>query len=203
MGSQKDYMVPQRDVAAYNMRLVRAHATRVPGPLLPDKILRAVLAIMINEFSQGHSGVSRALIETMIEAANTEQMPEIDASGSVGASDLVPLAQLAVWLLSLDAAKERGLPRAKETLYYLTVAATLEGFRGNVGSLSEAVNRVHHRKGQHECAAKIRAHLEGSKLFENGEARFLQDPSTSRMNSNFSNGGYLIRCRPHRPACFF
>ena len=71
---------------------------------------------MINEFSQGHSGVSRALIETMIEAANTEQMLEIDASGSVGASDLVPLAQLAVWLLSRDAAKERGLPRAKETL---------------------------------------------------------------------------------------
>ena len=202
MGSQKDYRVPQRDVAAYNMRLVRAHATRVPGPLLPDKILRTVLAIMINEFSQGHSGVSRTLIETMIEAANTEQMPEIDASGSVGASDLVPLAQLAVWLLSLDAAKERGLPRAKETLslinhnavtlslgavaivdlkqltalYDLTAAATLEGFRGNVGSLSEAVNRVHHRKGQRECAAKIRAHLEGSKLFENGEARFLQDP---------------------------
>lgn len=206
VGSQKDYMVPQRDVAAYNMRLVRAHATRVPGPLLPDKILRAMLAIMINEFSQGHSGVSRALIETMIEAANTEQMPEIDASGSVGASDLVPLAQLAVWLLSLDAAKERGLPRAKETLslinhnavtlslgafaivdlkqltalYDLTAAVTLEGFRGNVGSLSEAVNRVHHRKGQRECAAKIRAHLEGSKLFENGEARFLQDPLSFR-----------------------
>jgi histidine ammonia-lyase len=37
VGSQKDYMVPQRDVAAYNMWLVRAHATRVPGPLLPDK----------------------------------------------------------------------------------------------------------------------------------------------------------------------
>jgi len=206
VGSQKDYMVPKRDVAAYNMRLVRAHATRVPGPLLPDKILRAVLAIMINEFSQGHSGVSRALIETMIEAANTEQMPEIDASGSVGASDLVPLAQLAVWLLSLDAAKERGLPRAKETLslinhnavtlslgafaivdlkqltalYDLTAAVTLEGFRDNVGSLSEAVNRVHHRKGQRECAPKIRAHLEGSKLFENGEARFLQDPLSFR-----------------------
>ena len=133
-------------------------------------------------------------------------MPEIDASGSVGASDLVPLAQLAVWLLSLDAAKEHGLPSAKETLrlishnavtlslgavaivdlkqltalYDLTAAATLEGFRGNVGSLSEAVNRVHHRKGQRECAAKIRVHLEGSKLFENGEARFLQDPLSFR-----------------------
>ena len=133
-------------------------------------------------------------------------MPEIDASGSVGASDLVPLAQLAVWLLSLDAAKEHGLPRAKETLslinhnavtlslgafaivdlkqltalYDLTAAATLEGFRSNVGSLSEAVNRAHHRKGQRECAAKIRAHLEGSKLFKNGEARFLQDPLSFR-----------------------
>lgn len=209
VGSQKDFVVPQRDVASYNMRLVRAHATRVPGPLLPAKIVRAVLAIMINEFSQGHSGVSRALIETMVEAANAAQMPGIDASGSVGASDLVPLAQLAVWLLSLDVAEERGLPRAKETLslinhnavtlslgavaivelkqltalYDLTAAATLEGFRGNTGSLSEAVNRVHRRKGQRECAARIRAHLEGSKLFDDGEARFLQDPLSFRTMS--------------------
>jgi histidine ammonia-lyase len=209
VGSQKDYVVPQGEVAAYNMRLVRAHATRVPGPLLPFKIVRAVLAVMINEFSQGHSGVSRALIETMIEVANTAQMPEIDASGSVGASDLVPLAQLAVWLLSLDAAKERGLPRAKETLslinhnavtlslgaaaivelkqlaalYDLTAAATLEGFRGNVGSLSQVVNSVHRRKGQRACAARVRSHLEGSKLFNEGEARFLQDPLSFRTVS--------------------
>ena len=37
-------------------------------------------------------------------------MPEIDASGSVGASDLVPLAQIAHWLLSSDEARSSGLP---------------------------------------------------------------------------------------------
>ena len=209
VGSQKDFVVSQHDVASYNMRLVRAHATRVPGPLLPANIVRAVLAVMINEFSQGHSGVSRSLIETMINAANTAEMPDIDASGSVGASDLVPLAQIAVWMLSLDDAKARQLPLAKETLslinhnavtlslgavavvelkqltalYDLTAAVTFEGFRGNVGSLSEAVNRVHRRDFQRSCAARIRCHLEGSKLLNPGEARFLQDPLSFRAIS--------------------
>lgn len=209
VGSQKDFVVSQKDVAQYNMRLVRAHATRVPGPILPEKVVRAVLVIMINEFSQGHSGVSSALLETMLGAVNSAKMPDIDASGSVGASDLVPLAQLAVWLLSLDAARERSLPKAKETLslinhnavtlslgaiaivelkqltalYDLTAAATLEGFRGNTSALSELVNRVHRRPGQRATAARIRAHLEGSKLLEPGQARFLQDPLSFRTLS--------------------
>lgn len=209
VGSQKGYVVSEEDAADYNMRLVRAHATRVPGPVIPKEIVRAVLVILINEFAQGHSGVSQDLLTTLVEACNYEKMPEIDASGSVGASDLVPLAQLAVWLLSLEKAKERGLPRAKEALslinhnavtlahgafaivelkkllalYDLTAAVTLEGFRGNLSALSEAVNRVHHRPGQRTVAARIRAHLHGSKLWSEGEARFLQDPLSFRAMS--------------------
>lgn len=91
------------------MRLLRAHATRVPGHVLSERVVSAVLVIMINEFSLGHSGVSVDLIETLIAAVNGGDMPEIDASGSVGASDLVTLAQLAVWLLSQDTALERRL----------------------------------------------------------------------------------------------
>ncbi|WP_166418136.1 aromatic amino acid ammonia-lyase [Cochlodiniinecator piscidefendens] len=209
VGSQKDFVVSEKEVAQYNMRLVRAHATRVPGPLLSGEAIRAALIIMINEFAQGHSGVSQDLLQTMTEACNKENMPEIDASGSVGASDLVPLAQMAVWLLSLDAAKARNLPKAKETLSLinhnavtlalgafaivelkqllalndLTAAATMEGFRGNVSALSEAVNRVHRRPGQRASAARIRSHLKGSKLWTQGEARFLQDPLSFRTLS--------------------
>jgi len=209
VGSQKDYVVQEKEVAQYNMRLVRAHATRVPGPLLSKEAVRGVLIIMINEFAQGHSGVSRDLLSTLLEASNADDLPDIDASGSVGASDLVLLAQLAVWIFSLESAQARCLPKAKETLslinhnavtlalgamaivdmkrllglYDLTAAVTLEGFRGNLSALSEAVNRVHRRPGQAACASQIRAHLAGSRLFAEGEARFLQDPLSFRAIS--------------------
>ena len=209
VGSQKDFVVPQKDLTEYNMRLLQAHATRVPGPVLSERVVRAVLVIMINEFSLGHSGVSVDLIETLIAAVNGGNMPEIDASGSVGASDLVPLAQLAVWLLSQDMGLEGNLPKAKETLslinhnavtlslgaialvelkklialYDLMAAVALEGFRGNTDAVSALVNSVHGRPGQKAAAARIRSHLVGSKLLESGQARFLQDPLSFRALS--------------------
>ena len=116
VGSQKDFVVSEGEIAAYNLRLVNAHAARIPGPVLAPAVVRAALIIMINEFALGFFGVSPQLLETMIAACNDNEMPQIDASGSVGASDLVPLAQMAVWLLNLDAAKAQDLPKAKETL---------------------------------------------------------------------------------------
>lgn len=206
VGSQKDFVVSEDEIAAYNLRLVNAHATRIPGPLLAPVVVRAALIIMINEFAQGHSGVSPQLLDTMIAACNDNEMPQIDASGSVGASDLVPLAQMAVWLLNLDAAKAQGLPKAKETLslinhnavtlslgalavvelkkqlalFDLVGAVTLEGFRGNLGAMSEAVNLVHKRPGQRTSAARMRHHLRGSKLWSPDAARFIQDPLSFR-----------------------
>ena len=209
VGSQKDFVVSESEIAAYNMRLVNAHATRIPGPVLAPNIVRAALIIMINEFAQGHSGVSPQLLETMTTACNDDDMPQIDASGSVGASDLVPLAQMAVWLLNLDAAKAQGLPKAKETLslinhnavtlalgafavvelkqqlalFDLLGAATLEGFRGNLDALSEDVNQVHKRPGQRASAARMRHHLRNSKLWSSDAARFIQDPLSFRTLS--------------------
>lgn len=209
VGSQKDFVLPDSEIAAYNLRLANAHATRIPGPLLAPAVVRGALIIMINEFAQGHSGVSPQLLDTMIAACNESEMPQIDASGSVGASDLVPLAQMAVWLLNLDAAKAQGLPKAKETLslinhnavtlalgafavvdlkqqlalFDLVGAVTLEGFRGNIGAMSEAVNQVHKRPGQSASAARMRHYLKGSKLWSPDAARFIQDPLSFRALS--------------------
>ena len=209
VGSQKDFVVSEGEIAAYNLRLVNAHATRIPGPVLAPAVVRAALIIMINEFALGFFGVSPQLLETMIAACNDNEMPQIDASGSVGASDLVPLAQMAVWLLNLDAAKAQDLPKAKETLslinhnavtlslgafavvelkqqlalFDLVGAVTLEGFRGNLGAMSEAVNQVQKRPGQRASAALMRHHLKGSKLWSPDAARFIQDPLSFRTLS--------------------
>lgn len=209
VGSQKDFAVDPATAAAYNARLVAAHATRVPGPTLPAEAVRGAMIFLANQFANGLSGVSPELVELIVAAINGAAMPEIDGSGSVGASDLVPNAQLAHWLLNRPQAKQLGLPRPKETLslinnnavslaqgalalasaerliaaFDLAAAAALEGFRGNLGAISEAANRAHKRPGQRRSAERLRNLLGQSRLWKEGEARLLQDPLSFRCVS--------------------
>jgi histidine ammonia-lyase len=209
VGSQKDFAVDPALAAAYNARLLAAHATRVPGPILPPAAVRGAMIYLANQFASGLSGVSPELVELIAAAINGNELPEIDGSGSVGASDLVPNAQLAHWLLNRPEAKKLGLPRPKETLslinnnavslaqgaialasaerllaaFDLAAAAALEGFRGNLGAISEAANRAHKRKGQCRAALRLRRLLGQSRLACPGEARLLQDPLSFRCVS--------------------
>jgi histidine ammonia-lyase len=209
VGSQKDFKVDPASAAAYNARLVAAHATRVPGPTLPPNAVRGAMIYLANQFAHGLSGVSPELVEVIANAINSETMPEIDGSGSVGASDLVPNAQLSHWLLNRPEAKKLGLPKPKETLslinnnavslaqgaialasaerlipaFDLASAVALEGFRGNLGSISEEANRAHKRKGQRRSALRMRNYLADSRLWKQGEARLLQDPLSFRCAS--------------------
>lgn len=204
VGSQKDHAVEPDTLAEYNRRLIRGHATRVPGPsLLPD-VVRGTLLVLLHQFASGHAGVSPELAELLAIQCGAKDLPEIDAAGSVGASDLVPLSQLADWLLTQPGAET--LPRAKDalalincnavslasgafriaelhkTLHLFDVAATLtlEGFRANLDSISEAVNAVHVRGHQAAAAAELRTMLAGSSLWNQDEARLLQDPLSFR-----------------------
>ncbi len=92
VGSQKDFAVDPALAAAYNARLLAAHATRVPGPTLPPEAVRGAMIFLANQVANGLSGVSPELVELIAGAINGDKMPEIDGSGSVGASDRVPNA---------------------------------------------------------------------------------------------------------------
>ncbi|MEN8831468.1 aromatic amino acid lyase [Pacificibacter sp.] len=209
VGSQKDHQIDMEAVALYNRRLVKGHATRVPGPSYDPSIVRGALVVLLNGFAKGGSGVTPELTKILKQKISASEMPTIDASGSVSASDLVPLAQTADWLLSSEDAESAGLPKAKETLslinwnaftlsegaqhitellrlldvYTLALATTYEGFRSNLDAIAEPVNALHRRGGQSKVAADLRAHLKGSALWQSGASRFLQDPLSFRTAS--------------------
>jgi histidine ammonia-lyase len=64
------------------------------------EVIRAVLAIRINTFLKGHSGVRKELVEFLVKALNEGIVPLVPLRGSVGASgDLCPLAHLFATLL--------------------------------------------------------------------------------------------------------
>jgi histidine ammonia-lyase len=204
VGSQKEHAVDPERLVDYNQRLVRGHATRVPSAAVHPDVVRATLIVMAQQFASGSAGVSPALVELVCAAVRSEELPTIDAAGTVGASDLVPLSQIAEWLLRT--ANVDGVPGPKEALalinsnaislatgafrivelrgvldrFDLAAGLTMEGFRGNLDAISEPVNAVHARGGQSDSAARLRMLLRGSRLFEDGEARNLQDPLSFR-----------------------
>lgn len=206
VGSQKDHAVPPSDVLRYNRELIYAHGTRVPGPTASDDWVRATLILMINEHCHGYSGISPALVQLLADKTNEGDLPPIDVNGSVGASDLVPLAQISQWMLSdprLEAAK---LPGVKDALslincnafslakaalcahdlrqllsaFQLSAAFSLEGFRANLDASSQQVAQATTRLGQNTVSKSLAKLLAGSRLLDPSAARFLQDPLSFR-----------------------
>ena len=208
-GSQKEARVSAEECTEFNRRVVCAHGTRLSGPSLPEETVRAALVYIANAFARGCSGVSEAFVDLIVDLVNEGRMPVIDASGSVGASDLVPLAQIATWLFDLPAARTAGLPAANDALSFINCNAVslaqgalvldeavrlvdaltlagcmaLEGFRGNLDAIAEPVAANVRRTGQKAVAGKMRELLTDSELLVPGNARFLQDPLSFRCIS--------------------
>lgn len=211
VGSQKDFVVPREKMAEFNRRLLAAHATRVPGPMVEPVEVRAAMIIQANMFATGACGVRPDLVSLLLKRLNANQIPTVDASGSVGASDLVPLAQLALGLLgdsfalsakeALSLMNSNAISLARGALqlhalkrllaaFDLSSAVALEGLRGNLVSLDEAVARAHRQQGQSAVANRLRALLSGSALWKAGAARFLQDPLSFRCISQIHGAGH-------------
>lgn len=71
-----------------------------PINYFPVEVVRATLALRLNAFLKGHSGVRPELVECIVRMLNRGIIPLVPIRGSLGASgDLCPLAHLFVVLL--------------------------------------------------------------------------------------------------------
>ncbi len=97
--------------------IVLSHATGV-GELLPDEIVRLILALKINSLARGFSGIRLTTLDALIRLFNANMYPCIPAQGSVGASgDLAPLAHLSAILIGEGTVRHQGrLLSAQEAL---------------------------------------------------------------------------------------
>jgi histidine ammonia-lyase len=107
--------IPAEQLDLLQRNLLLSHAAGV-GDALPDPVVRLILALKINALARGHSGVTMALVDSLLALLEHEVYPVIPAQGSVGASgDLAPLAHLSIMLLGIGEARVRGkiLPAAE------------------------------------------------------------------------------------------
>jgi len=107
--------IPTEKLAELQRRLVLSHSAGV-GPLLPDPIVRLIMALKIAGLARGFSGVRPIVIHALQAFIEAGIMPCIPSKGSVGASgDLAPLAHLAAALIGVGTVRLNGqtLPAAE------------------------------------------------------------------------------------------
>jgi len=94
VGSQKDFAVEPAALAAYNTRLIVAHATDATGPVATPAQTRAALTLQLHVFASGRSGVRETLVEALLARLVADDLPTARRGSSLGASDIVAMSQL-------------------------------------------------------------------------------------------------------------
>ena len=87
-----------RDEAGHGLRLLRSHAGGA-GPLISRELARATLAVRLNQFAAGGSGVNPDLLGILTRALNAGLSPAIPSYGAIGTGDLTALASTALCIL--------------------------------------------------------------------------------------------------------
>jgi len=99
--------IPAFQLQQLQRNLVLSHAAGV-GKLMPDNVVRLIIALKIGGLARGYSGVRPLVIERLLDLLHKNVLPEIPAQGSVGASgDLAPLAHLSATLIGEGQARLR------------------------------------------------------------------------------------------------
>jgi histidine ammonia-lyase len=98
-GALCDVAIPQADTRALQENILMSHAAGVGDPLAAE-IVRAVMAVRIQDLAKGLSGIRPRTLQAMVDLLNSGIIPVVPEKGSVGASgDLAPMAHLALVLI--------------------------------------------------------------------------------------------------------
>jgi histidine ammonia-lyase len=114
-GELANVAIPDADVRALQLNLLRSHAIG-QGPPLRREEVRASILLRANALAMGFSGVRRVVVTRLLDLLNRGVHPVIPSRGSLGASgDLAPLAHLGLVLVGEGEAEVGGrvLPGAE------------------------------------------------------------------------------------------
>jgi histidine ammonia-lyase len=98
-GALAETPIPRESLGALQSNLLRSHAAGV-GDALPDRAVRASMALRANVLAKGFSGIRLETLDLLLAMLNRGVHPVVPSRGSVGASgDLAPLAHLSLVMI--------------------------------------------------------------------------------------------------------
>jgi len=106
-GANRGVRIAPEEIAAFQMHLVTSHCVGV-GPPLPTPVVRALLLIRAHGIAGGGTGAHPAIAALIVALLNARIHPIVPAWGSVGMSDLAPMAHAALPLLGLGEVEVAG-----------------------------------------------------------------------------------------------
>jgi histidine ammonia-lyase len=195
VGVKTGTMLDPARMAEFNRRLLLTH-NMGHGPLASPENVRAMMVVLLNSMASGYLGVRPEMAAALVEALNADRRIDVHLWGSMGQSDMSPMADLALELykghefaageaLALLNSSALSLGTGAVALHDLmrmlnvaTLAAALsmEGFAANPSIVSEAALTSRPFDGVLRHGRAIRASLAGSYLMQPGGPRHLQDP---------------------------
>lgn len=105
VGKLKDFNISMEDNDLFQNNIILSHCSGVGEPA-SEEIVRATMAVRLNAFCQGVSGLRIEVVDRLVEMLNKGVHPVIPIQGSVGAcGDLAPLAHMASVLIGYDEAE--------------------------------------------------------------------------------------------------
>jgi histidine ammonia-lyase len=191
-GNDLDVIMNEEQIQQFNKTILLQHATGscdIKNDWNSKKITRAAWLILVNGFAHGKSSVRPALIDQLVCRINDDQVPyeDIELKASIGAADLIPLAQMGTALISqdtnfqLDAGEalalmssnavsiSRAIFALRDARQFLekatlSVAFSFEGLRANLSPFSAVVSNSSSNPYKKTVSASLRELMEGSDL---------------------------------------
>ncbi len=98
LGELKDERIADEDQAVFQRHILLSHATAVGEPY-PSDVVRAIMLARLNGMARGAAGVQPEVFHTLLEMLRAGVLPVVPSRGSIGMSDLAPLAHVALPLI--------------------------------------------------------------------------------------------------------
>lgn len=98
VGALKDARISDDDQPVFQRHILLSHAAGV-GPEHPADVVRAMLLARLNGMARGGAGVQPAVFDALLAMLDAGVHPAVPRQGSIGMSDLVPLAHLSLPLV--------------------------------------------------------------------------------------------------------
>ena len=116
LGAQKRTSLRRDDDSFSWRQIAESHVGQ--GPEAPRETVRAAMLVLLNQFCGGSTCMRPVIAERFAEALNAGETPPVKSRGSLGASDLAPMADIARSVLAgLSLAPGEGLALINSSAY--------------------------------------------------------------------------------------